>query len=210
MPLRLGLLLIACLATACASGPSDRGAGRKQKRKLTRFTFDDVDSNQETGGELPHQDEAALVDGQGQPRKLSEWRGKPVVLVFTRGFAGYVCPYCTTYTAQIAVRYPEITAQGAEVLLVFPTKEDDVAQRQKFQTAVEEILAEEGEEGLPFPVFLDPGLGVTTTFNLLGDLSKPATFVLDREGTVRYAYVGNAPDERPSVDRILQELQGLN
>ena len=205
----LTLLLAACLATGCASSP-ENDPPKAKKSKLRRFTFDDVGSNQETGGQLPGQDEATLVDGQGQERRLSEYRGRPVVLVFNRGFAGYICPYCTTYTAQIASRYDELVACGAEVVLVFPTKEDTQDQREAFAQAVDEILAEEGEEGLPFPVFLDPGLKVITEFNLLGSLSKPATFILDSQGTVRYAYVGTAPDERPSVDRIVLELQGLN
>jgi peroxiredoxin len=214
---RLGLALAVGLLSACANrAPQpdpydyDYGESAQSQSKLTRYTFDDVDGNGETGESLPGADEAELIDGQGQVRRLSEFHGKPVVLVFTRGFVGFICPYCSTYTAQIATRYAELTAAGAEVVLVFPSQDDSEGRRGEFVAAVEEILAEEGAEALPFPVFLDPGLRTTTQFNLLGDLSKPATFVLDAEGLVRYAYVGRAPDERPTVDRILRELQALN
>jgi cytochrome oxidase Cu insertion factor (SCO1/SenC/PrrC family) len=39
-----------------------------------------------------------LVDAEGKEVELSSLLGKPMVLVFMRGFAGSVCPYCTTYT----------------------------------------------------------------------------------------------------------------
>ncbi|MND01221.1 hypothetical protein D3C83_201290 [compost metagenome] len=56
-------------------------------------------------------------------------------------------------------------------------------------------------------MFLDRGLTATMRFNLTGDLTKPSTFVLDRAGVIRYAYVGNAPDERPAVERVIEELR---
>src|SRR5690606_22550390 len=138
-----------------------------------------------------------------------DYRGRPLILVFNRGFAGYVCPYCTTYTAQLATRYDEIRAAGAELLLVYPTREVDEARVLEFTDAVNEILTEEGEGALPFPVFLDRGLAATIRFNLTGDITKPSTFVLDRDGVVRYAHVGDEPEDRPSVERVMQELQAI-
>ena len=29
----------------------------------------------------------------------------------------------------------------------------------------------------------------------------------DRQGVVRYAYVGEAPDDRPAIDRVLEEVR---
>ena len=74
---------------------------------------------------------------------------------------------------------------------------------------VNAILEEEGDDAVPFPVALDPGLRSTRRFNLLGDLSRPSTFVLDGGGTIRYAFVGETPDERPAVTRIIEELEAL-
>ena len=36
------------------------------------------------------------------------------------------------------------------------------------------------------------------------DLSKPATYILDGEGRVRFAYVGNSLADRPSVKALLE------
>jgi peroxiredoxin len=194
---------------ACTSEPESANEHTPRPASRRKEFKQDLASNRETGKPLDGGEEARFVDPQGQEKLLSAWRGKPVVLVFTRGFAGYVCPYCTSYTAQIAQRYQEFTAQGAEVLLVYPAKADDQETKDRFVKAVEEQLAEEGQAGIPFPVFLDPGLAAVKRFNLTGELSKPSTFVLDANGVVTYAYVGSAPDERPSLDRVLKELAAL-
>lgn len=200
----LTLVTALLVLSGCNSTPEPKP--RSQRHKTFK---DDLTSNRDTGDELAGGEEARFVAPDGTEHKLSEFRGKPLVVVFTRGFAGYVCPFCTSYTAQIAERYDEIKALGAEVFLVYPATADDKETKVRFEKAVNELLAEDGEEGLPFPVFLDPGLQAVSKFNLNGDLSKPSTFVLDRKGVVTYAYVGTAPDERPSVDKIMKELRAL-
>lgn len=207
---RFALIVVAVLA-GC-SGPGQAGGGAqpavaRPKTGIHRFAFKaDAPSNRDVGAPLPGED-AQLTAPDGKVVNISDYRGRPVVLVFNRGFAGFVCPYCTTYTAQLATRYEEIRALGAEVLLVYPTRDTNEVKVLEFTDAVNEALREEGAEALPFPVFLDRGLAATVRFNLTGDITKPSTFVLDRHGVVRYAYVGNAPDERPAVDRVIEELR---
>jgi peroxiredoxin len=212
-----GLLLAAGCAGDPALAPAPAPAppaghvleAPKPGSKLHRYAFiADAPSNHETGAPLPGED-APITAADGKVVHISDYRGRPLVLVFTRGFVGYICPYCATYTAQLAARYDEIKALGAEVLLIYPTRDTDEAKVLEFTDAVDQILEEEGQGSVPFPVFLDRGLVATSRFNLLGDLSKPSTFVLDREGVVRYAYVGSAPDERPAVERVLKELRAV-
>ena len=176
--------------------------------RIDRFAFRDVDSNQPTGAPLNAED-APLVASDGSTVQLADYRGKPVVLVFNRGYVGFICPYCSTYTAQIATRYDDITACGAEVLIVYPTREQDQAVIDDFIHQCNLLLEEEGTGELPFPIFLDPGLAATTRFNLLGDLTKPSTFILDAQGVLHYGYVGERPSDRPDVDRIVQEVRAL-
>ena len=199
------LLVTGCGSTGSPQEPPARPEAAK-KSGLTRFTFKDVESNSETGGRLPERD-VQLIGASGETVSLSDYRGKPLVLIFMRGFPGFICPYCTTQTAQLAARYGELTAAGAEVAIVYPTKEDDREKVREFVAACNEILEEEGEAGLPFPVLLDPGTKVVRRYNIEGDLSKPSTYVLDAQGVVHYAYVGRTSDDRPSVDRILKEVQ---
>ena len=147
----------------------------------------------------------AFVDASGRPVRLEDWKGKAtVVLVFTRGFPGYICPLCSSYTAQLAFKYAELKAAGAEVLVVFPGAADKV---DEFVKASREILEQEGPGALPFPVLLDTDLAHVDEFGIRGDLAKPSTYVIDRAGATRYAFVGEQPHERPDVATILSEVR---
>ncbi len=165
---------------------------------------EDLPSNAETGQSA---DEAAFFDAEGNRVSIEDYKGnKHLVLVFTRGYPGYVCPLCTSYTAQITHRYAELAAADAEVLLVFPGSPKKV---NDFVRACREIVELEGEGALPFPVLLDANLKNVEMFGIQGDLARPSTYVIDKAGTVRYAFVGDQPHERPDVDTILRELQRL-
>jgi peroxiredoxin len=205
--MRQALVLALAVALLAGCGSNDKKPEEKKQSRLRQFTYKaDAPSNRPTGVELPGED-AELTAPDGRTVKVSDYRGKPVLLVFTRGFMGSICPYCTTYTAQLAARREEIKALDATILLVYPTKETDEAKVKEFTDEVNLVLKEEGLEALPFPVFLDRGLAAVQRFNLSGDLSKPSTFVLDGKGVVRYCYVGEAPDDRPAIDRVVEELK---
>lgn len=162
----------------------------------------DAKSNAPTGKDA---EPASFFDVKGNRVRLEDWRGKKaLVLVFTRGYPGYLCPLCTSYTAQIAHRYREIAAAGGEVLLVYPGAPDRV---QDFLDAAREIAEQEGEDALPFPVLLDTELRQVAAFGIQGDLAKPSTYVIDLAGKVRFAFVGEQSHERPDVDTILAELR---
>ena len=151
------------------------------------------------------QDEGAVfIDANGKQVRLSDYRGKPLVLVFTRGFPGYICPMCTTYTAQITVAHRQFEEAGCQVLLVFPGQARQV---DDFIDACREIA--ESDEELPFPVLLDPDLKAVQAFNIRADLSLPATYIFDREGIMRWGFVGEKPHERPSVEVLLREVKKL-
>ncbi|MCK6480644.1 MAG: peroxiredoxin family protein [Planctomycetaceae bacterium] len=163
-----------------------------------------AESNAPTGQAV---EPASFVDVEGRPVRLEDYRGKRnLVLVFTRGFPGYLCPLCTSYTAQIAHRYRDIAAAGGEVLLVFPGSPEKVGE---FVKAARAILEESGPGALPFPVLLDVDLKRVDAFGIRGDLARPSTFIVDREGKVRYAFVGDQPHERPDLDTLLAELKRL-
>ncbi|MCO5165275.1 MAG: peroxiredoxin family protein [Planctomycetes bacterium] len=208
----VGLVVVLALAGCSGNEPAPRPEPPPpppRKSRLHRYAFQaEAPSNREVGTPLPGED-AELTAPDGRVVRISDYRGRPLILVFNRGFAGFVCPYCATYTAQLAARYQEIRALGGEVLLVYPTRDADEARVLEFADAVNEILEEEGGDALPFPVFLDRGLAATVRFNLTGDITRPSTFVLDRAGVLRYAYVGSAPDERPAVDRVVEELRAV-
>ncbi len=182
--------------------PAEREARLESVKPVDQVEFlSGAKSNGPTGAAAVP---ATFVDTQGRTVSLSDYRGRYVVLVFTRGFSGYICPLCTSYTAQIAYRYKEIAAAGAEVLVVFPGSPEKVAD---FVRAAREILSQEGAGALPFPVLLDANLGNVKAFGIQGDLARPSTYVLGPEGTILYSFVGDQPHERPDVATILSVLR---
>lgn len=215
MPRVLTCFVLCFALLGCTSAGPKEGGGTKKERKhanhagsLTFHEFKGQEPTTKPKGKIKGEG-VTLVNAEGKEVELNSLLGKPLVLVFMRGFAGTVCPYCTTYTAQMAARYDEFTAAGAEILVVYPTREEDKAQVETFVEIVNEILEEEGQESIPFPVYLDLGVKVVKHYNLVGDLSKPSTFVLDPTGKIRYLYVGRDADDRPALDRVLDEVKKL-
>jgi peroxiredoxin len=172
-----------------------------------------------------------FVDPAGQEIDLAQYRGKSnVVLVVTRGLqqapaaygaygsgSGYgapwpykgVCMYCATQTASLIKQYDEFKSRGAEVLVVYPVmKAADKEKLANFQTAVTSRGAPAGPP--PFPIVLDIELHAVERLGIRQDLAKPATYILDKQGQTRFAYVGQTLADRPSVKALLAQLDAIN
>ena len=176
-----------------------------------------------------------LPSGQGPDVGLADYRGKSLVVWFTKGMA---CAFCRTQMSQLARGYDRIRAMNADVLQVTPTKPD----RAQFYAK---------NYPIPFPYLCDPdyktfvqwGLGVRSHSPLwyakmaiaasrlqppTSDLGEPPValaekmtlfhdndmgfFILDRAGVVRYALSGTYMSETgsrqiPSNDEIVRELE---
>ena len=97
---------------------------------------------------------------------------------------------------QLQERLEEFAAGGATVVAVAVDDLDTSA------SMVEDL-------GLTFRVLSDPQLAVTRAYGIeeVGkDIARPATFVVDRGGSVVFAYVGTGPKDRPLVDALLASL----
>jgi peroxiredoxin len=98
---------------------------------------------------------------------------------------------------------------------------DDYPRFQQLNAGILAISVEEPALGqrvadlltLPFPVLSDPNHRVVDqygVYNLLGDsLATPSVFIIDMEGVIRWAYVGESSADRPSNEMILEQLGGL-
>ena len=164
----------------------------------------------------------SFVDAQGQKLDLTSYRGKQnLVLVVTRGFVGSeakgedgkslgnICTYCSTQTSRLIANYGKFKQRNAEVLVVFPVaRKEDEAQLGTFAAKVQ------GEKktaaDAPFPLLLDIDLQAVDALGIRADLSKPATYILDKQGEVRFAYVGQSLSDRPSVNALLEQLDQIN
>lgn len=159
--------------------------------------------------------EATFVAVDGTRFNLSAYRGrKAVVVLFTRGSTGsFACYYCGIQTRDFKREYAKVKAAGAEVLVVLPGPSDIAGY---LRQVGESSDPPDARFSVPFPVVADPdfsasrAFGVPYTANTRGPMfvSRPAAFVIGRDGTVLYAYHGKSPSDRPALRAILDVLQG--
>lgn len=179
----------------------DTGSGLYPEFVEAKF-HDQVESNRVDDGTVT---DLRFVDTDGKPVTLEDYKGhKNVLLVFTRGFSGMLCPYCTAQTSRLIANYDAIAQHDTEVLLVYPGSHEQLP---AFQTASTE-LAEKDE--FPFPVLLDEDLTAVNRLGIAAQLAFPSTFIIDKEGRVRLSYVGTDPTDRPSIKAILTQLESLS
>jgi peroxiredoxin len=72
------------------------------------------------------------------------------------------------------------------------------------------------ETGLPFNILVDESrdvlkaYGVWHAFGLSAwNIARPALFLIDRSGAIRYSFIGQRQDEFPSHEEILGALDRL-
>jgi thioredoxin-dependent peroxiredoxin len=127
-----------------------------------------------------------LTDDKGERVKLSDFRGKPVVLYF---YPKDDTPGCTTEACEFRDAYDVFRERGAEVLGVSP---DDVTSHEKFKTKYE----------LPFTLLADPEHQVAEKYGVWGERKfagktymgiNRSTFVIDADGKIARAMLGIKP-----------------
>jgi peroxiredoxin len=151
-----------------------------------------------------------FVDQAGKTVRPRDLIGaKNLVVVFTRGYNGSICPYCSSYTSSLITNYPKISERATEVLVVYPIAKPDQSQRLDEFLKATFIRSGDGVTKTPFPVVLDIELKAVDTLGIRKDLAKPATYILDKVGHVRFAYVGKSLSDRPSIKVILKQLDTL-
>ena len=62
---------------------------------------------------------------------------------------------------------------------------------------------------IPFPVLLDENFTAVDKLGIRGDLAKPSSYIIDKQGQVRFAYVGATNADRPSVQSLLKQLDAI-
>jgi len=139
-----------------------------------------------------------LPNENGETVKLSDLRGKPVVLYF---YPKDDTPGCTTQACGIRDAYGEFEAAGAVVLGVSP---DDEGKHTKFREKYE----------LPFTLLADTEHSVAEQYGVWGEKKYMGrtymgvsrwTFVIDEDGNVKKVL----PDVKPAnhADDVLAILR---
>ena len=132
------------------------------------------------------------------PVRLGDYRGeRPVVLLF---FPLAFSSVCTVEMCTVAENYSAWQELNAEVIGI---SVDSPFANQKF---AEDCSA-------PFPIVSDFNKSASEAYGVLYDefaglqgVSKRAAFVVDRDGTISYAWVTEDPAVMPDFDAIMQAL----
>src|SRR5918912_585889 len=115
--------------------------------------------------------EIELKDLKGAPIRLSDLKGRVVFLNFWATW----CVPCRTEIPEINAMYHDLEPQGLTV--VGASWDDSVAQIQRFQQEIK----------VDYPILLD-AQSVGDRFG--GIQSYPTTFIIDRQGRIRYKILG--------------------
>ncbi len=72
------------------------------------------------------------------------------------------------------------------------------------------------DAGLPFNILVDESRDVLKAYGVwhrLGldawNIARPALFLIDKSGAIRYSFIGDRQDEFPSTEEILTALSSL-
>jgi peroxiredoxin len=73
------------------------------------------------------------------------------------------------------------------------------------------------ESGLPFNILIDESREVLKAYGVwhrIGldawNISRPALFLIDTSGVVRYSYIGRTQVDFPAHDEIMEQIQALD
>jgi len=141
--------------------------------------------------------QALLGDGSFKEVKLSDYKGKWVVLFFYPLDFTFVCP---TEIKSFDKNYEQFKKLGAEVLAA---STDSVYSHKAW--------VENGLGKVRFPMLADTNHKVSRSFNVLLEdkgIALRGTFIIDPSGVLKSAVVNDLPVGR-SVEETLRTLQAL-
>ncbi|MEJ6573011.1 MAG: redoxin domain-containing protein [Akkermansiaceae bacterium] len=139
----------------------------------------------------------SLPDQHKKPISLTEYRGKPLILVF---YLGAGCLHCTEQLTAMADRYSEFKKAGLPILAI---STDSVADLKKSQ--------ENYEKGdIPFPLVSDFKKKIFKEYTAHDDFENEplhGTFVIDKKGRVLWSDI--SADPFMDIDFLIKESKRL-
>ena len=170
-----------------------------------------------TGAQAP---DFELKNAVGEQVKLSQLlEDGPVVLSFYRG--GW-CPYCNIELAALQKIQPDLQGLQSKLVAVSPETPDNSLTTQEKNELTFEVLSDSGNNvardfGLVFKfnddlkeLYANFGLDIPkNNGNEKWELPLPATYVIDTDRTVKYAFVNTDYKKRGEPSEILDALKSL-
>lgn len=160
-----------------------------------------------------------LEDALGNKVTLSNLVSKgPVILVWYRG--GW-CPYCNIYLRALQQRLPEIKQAGAQLVAISPELPSNALSTQQKHQLNFTVLSDVGNQvasryGVVFklPDYVIQHYDLSFSLpEYNGDnsytLPLAATYIIDNERIVRYAYLDADYRNRAPIDTIIKVVNNL-
>lgn len=137
-----------------------------------------------------------LPGTNGETHSLSDFAGKPLVLVF---YPGDDTPVCTRQLNSYNEGIEQFTELEAQVVAI---SAQDVASHDAFSD----------KHGFQFPLLADVDKEVANAYGTLGPIGFPrrSVFIIDADGIVRYAHRAIAGLTFRPVKELVAELQKLS
>lgn len=214
-----GLLIASAMTVGCqndadgnatpvqpATGDQDPYSQTEEPKDKAITFKDEVEWNQESPVDVT---DLVFRDKTGSEIRIADFAGKKnVVLVFTKGFIGMLCPFCQTQTSRLIGNYEKFQERETEVLVVYPGERDRLAD---FIDAALNIEKKQVDL-VPFPIVLDEAYQAAEFFEIRKESRvHPSTFIIDKSGAIQLAYVGeDMTADRPSVGAILKSIDMIN
>lgn len=136
----------------------------------------------------------SLPDGDGKPWRLSDHRGKVVVLLF---YPGDETPICTKQMCSVRDRWEDYLATGAEVVGI---STDSVESHKKFAE----------HHDLPLRLLSDANGEASSRYgarSLIPGKVARSVFVIDAQGILRYSDIRPLGLFRPKDDSTISAIR---
>ncbi len=138
----------------------------------------------------------ALIDQDGKERKLSDFKGKNVILAF---YPFDFSPVCTVEFGCFQDDLSELSNLNAQVLGI------SVDSKHSHKAFAEKL-------GLNFPLLSDFNKEVCKLYGTLRPegFSNRAYFIIDKNGITRFKQIMPTPSDRMENERLIQELNHIS
>ena len=130
-----------------------------------------------------------LPDLDGKPHKLSDYRGKVVLVNFWATW----CPPCRREMPSMERLYQKL--KGEPFMVLAPDQYENLDLVFSFTGQLEPAPT--------FPIMLDPKSTTSKTWKVKG---LPTSFIVDKQGRIAYRAVGGREFDHPEIEKTIRAL----
>ena len=143
--------------------------------------------------------EWSLTDTAGRRRSLSDYNGRPVLVIF---YLGFDCLHCVEQLDAFAPKTETFRKAGIDLVAISTGSQSGLRESLK--------AYRDGGDDIPFPIIADESLDVFKAYRVYDDFEQTplhGTFLVDAEGNVRWQDISYDPFT--DVEFLIEESRRL-